>query len=101
MFLRHVVVWDQRVDGKHDAHPAEEGHVSPFRQAVYEHGLTKARDSQFELLDALLLSRAVRSFPGLTSHPVFRRQWHSAYTAIEDGDQNGDWLEETFHHLSW
>jgi hypothetical protein len=70
-----------------------------FRQAVYEHGLTKARDSQFELLDALLLSRAVRSFPELTLHPVFRRQWHSAYTAIEDGNQDWDWLEETFRQL--
>jgi hypothetical protein len=67
-----------------------------FRQAVYEHGLTQAQDSQFELLDALLLSRAIRSFPELTLHPVFRRQWHSAYTAIEDGAQDRDWLEEAF-----
>lgn len=26
-----------------------------FRQAVYEHGFTKAQDAQFELVDALLL----------------------------------------------
>jgi hypothetical protein len=51
------------------------------------------------LLDALLLSRAVRSFPELTLHPVFHRQWHSAYMAIEDGDQDRDWLEETFRQL--
>jgi len=27
-----------------------------FRQAVYEHGLVCAKDAQFELVDALLLS---------------------------------------------
>jgi hypothetical protein len=70
-----------------------------FRQAVYEHGLTKARDSQFELLDALLLSRAIRSFPELSLHPVFRRLWHSVYTAIEDGGQDWEWLEKTFRQL--
>ena len=32
-----------------------------FRQAIYNHGLTKARDAQFELLDALLLGQPIRS----------------------------------------
>ena len=64
-----------------------------FRQATYEHGLTKARDAQFELLDALLLSPPVRSFPELSLSPVFRRSWSSAYTAIEHGQQDVAWLE--------
>ena len=64
-----------------------------FRQAVYDQGLTRARDAQFELLDALLLSPPIRSFPELSLSPVFRRQWSSAYAAIEEGKQNPMWLE--------
>ncbi|MBC7345713.1 MAG: hypothetical protein H5U03_09905, partial [Clostridia bacterium] len=67
-----------------------------FRQAVYEHGLTKARDAQFELVDALLLGRPIRSFPELSLLPTFRRQWHSSYAAIERGDQDREWLEGLF-----
>ena len=63
-----------------------------FRQAIYDHGLTGAKDAQFELLDALLLSPAIRSFPELSLSPVFRRQWPSVYAAIEDGRQNLAWL---------
>ena len=37
-----------------------------FRQAIYEHGFTKAGDAQFELVDALLLGRSIRSFPELS-----------------------------------
>jgi len=43
-----------------------------FRQAIYDHGLTRARDAQFELVDALLLSPPIRSFPELSLSPVFR-----------------------------
>jgi hypothetical protein len=67
-----------------------------FRQATYEHGLTKAQDAQFELVDALLLSSPVRSFPELSLSPVFRRKWTSAYAAIEDGEQDREWLERLF-----
>lgn len=35
-----------------------------FRQAVYERGLGKARDAQFELVDALPPGQPLRSFPG-------------------------------------
>jgi hypothetical protein len=70
-----------------------------FRQAVYEHGLTRARDAQFELVDALLLSPVVRSFPELSLCPAFRRQWMSAYEAIRKGQQNQDWLERHFMRL--
>jgi hypothetical protein len=55
-----------------------------FRQATYDR-LGPARDSLFELGDAILLSPPVRSFPELTLSPVFRRKWSSGYEAIEDG----------------
>ncbi len=64
-----------------------------FRQAVYEHGLGAAQDAQFELVDALLLSPAIWSFPELSLSPAFRRQWPSAYAALEDGSQDRAWLE--------
>lgn len=67
-----------------------------FRQAVYDHGLTLAKDAQFELVDALLLSPPIRSFPELSLSPVFRRQWPSAYAAIEEGKQDRNWLESYF-----
>ncbi len=35
---------------------------------------------------------AVRSFPELSSSPVFRRQWTSLYAALEDGKLDTDWL---------
>lgn len=66
-----------------------------FRQAVYEQGFTKRRDSQFELLDALLCSSA-RSFPELSCLAVFRRRWPSVYAALEDGRQDTPWLQ---HYL--
>ena len=70
-----------------------------FRQAVYEHGLTRAKDTQFELVDALLLSPVIRSFPELSFCPAFRRQWMSAYEAIRKGRQDQDWLERYFMRL--
>jgi hypothetical protein len=70
--------------------------IIEFRQGIYEHGLTKARDAQFELLDALLLSPPIRSFPELSLSPVFRRDWPSAYVAIEQGQQDQEWLESWF-----
>ncbi|HEX9596853.1 MAG TPA: transposase [Anaerolineales bacterium] len=76
-----------------------------FRQALYQHGFTRLRDAQFELVDALLLSGPVRSFAELSLSPVFRRKWPSAYAAIyaaiQDGAQDTrsvprvfDWLKE-------
>ena len=64
-----------------------------FRQAVYDRALTRARDAQFELVDALLLSAPIHTFPELSCSPIFRRQWHSAYAAIENGRQDREWLE--------
>ena len=67
-----------------------------FRQAIYSHGLTKARDAQFELVDALLVGAPIRSYPELSLLPVFRRKWSSVYAAVEDGEQDWEWLESHF-----
>jgi hypothetical protein len=68
--------------------------IITFRQTVYEQALTRARDAQFELVDALLLSPAIQSFPELSLSPVFRRQWHSAYAALARGEQDREWLTQ-------
>ena len=59
-----------------------------FRQAVYDHGLARFADAQLDLVDALLFSPPIRSFPELSLSQAFRRQWHSAYAAIEEGRQD-------------
>jgi len=64
-----------------------------FRQTIYDRGLTKAKDTQFELVDALLLSPPIRSYPELSLSPVFRRKWPSIYTAIKNGALDVAWLE--------
>jgi hypothetical protein len=66
--------------------------IIEFRQSVYENGLRAERDSQFELMDALLLSPTVDTFPALSQSPVFQRGWTSAYAAIKRGRQNEEWL---------
>jgi hypothetical protein len=70
-----------------------------FRQTVYNQVLTRSRDAQFELVDALLLSAPIHSFPELSLSPAFRRQWHSAYTAMEDGRQDQEKLERYLSQL--
>jgi len=32
-----------------------------FRQAIYDQGFTKAKDAQFELMDALLVGQPIRN----------------------------------------
>lgn len=65
-----------------------------FRQDLYDQVLTKRRDAQFQLLDALLLSPPVHSFPELSLSPAFERSWHSLYKAVEDGDRDEDALSD-------
>lgn len=62
--------------------------LTRFRQALYDRVLTRRRDAQQELLDALLLSPPVHSFPELSLSPAFKRQWHSLYKALEAGEQD-------------
>jgi hypothetical protein len=63
-----------------------------FRQSIHQHFLSKERDAQFELVDAMLLSSNVDTFPALSLSPVFRRKWSSVYSAIERGEQDEAWL---------
>lgn len=67
-----------------------------FRQTVYEQILTKSRDAQFELVDALLMSDHPRCFAELSLSPLFRRGWPSAYGAIEEGAQHEQRLGQYF-----
>lgn len=62
--------------------------LTAFRQEVYDRVLTKRRDAQQELLDALMLSPPVHSFPELSLGPAMERQWHSLYKALEQGEQD-------------
>ena len=66
--------------------------IIDFRQSIYEHALTKERDAQFELVNALLLSDKLQSFPALSLSPAFRRSWSSVYAAMERGGQDEDWM---------
>ena len=74
--------------------------LSAFRQLLYENGLEQARDAQFELIDAILTSCHIRSFVELSLSPLHRRNWSSAYAAIENGAQDSDYLTLLFsYHL--
>jgi hypothetical protein len=45
--------------------------IVEFRQQIYRNAFTRARDAQFELMDALLLSPVIRSYPELSLSPPF------------------------------
>jgi hypothetical protein len=57
--------------------------LSGFRQRAHQY-LGRAHDATFELVDAVLTTRHVYSFAELSQSPLFRRQWSSAYEALED-----------------
>lgn len=59
--------------------------LAAFRQSVYG-CLTKACDALFELIDAVLATPQLTSFPELSCAPVFRRKWPSLYEALQDGE---------------
>jgi len=66
-----------------------------FRQAIYSCFL-RAADVLFEIVDALLLSPHLPSFPELSCTPLFRRQWYSLYEGLQDGQIDQPKLLETF-----
>lgn len=57
--------------------------LKQFRTEAY-HLLGPAKDTTFELMDAVLLTRNAYSFAELSLSPVFRRKWPSLYESIED-----------------
>ncbi len=67
--------------------------LQSFRQVLYDEVFTKENDAQFELLDALLASPHRTCFAELTLSPLFRRQWPSAYAALNRGSHDRDALE--------
>lgn len=67
-----------------------------FRQTVYDQILRGAKDAQFELIDALLLSDHPRCFAEVSLSLAFRRCWSSAYGAIEAGTQDQQQLSRCF-----
>lgn len=76
------------------AQPQQLNKLRAFRQDIYAQAFTARRDAQFELLDALLSGGPTRSFAELSQNPVFRRNWCSAYSALEDGRQDEAWLRQ-------
>jgi hypothetical protein len=66
--------------------------IIEFRQAIYAHGMSKRRDAMFEAWDALMVGGMKTSFPWLSLSGVFRRQWHSLYKALEQGEIDANWL---------
>ena len=63
---------------------------------AYEQILIGSRDSQFELVEALMTSEKIGCFAELSLRPLFQRGWSSAYRAIEAGQQAGYWLKQSF-----
>lgn len=43
-----------------------------------------AKDGLFDLMDAVLITRGVKSFVELSLSPVFRRKWSSIYEVLQD-----------------
>ncbi len=67
-----------------------------FRQQIYDNALGKARDAQFELVDALLSDCRINTFAELSLANVHQRQWQSSYAALENGQQDEVWLKAYF-----
>jgi hypothetical protein len=69
--------------------------LQEFRQTIYA-CMGQARDSQFELVDALLLNSEGRSVVELSLNPVFRRGWRSVYAALSNGQLNTVRLQQVY-----
>lgn len=91
-----LTVEDKGMPTKNASTARELNNLIEFRQTVYDQILSKGRDGQFELIDALLLSDHPRCFAELSLSPVFRRGWASAYRAIESGTQQPQRLAQAF-----
>ena len=68
--------------------------IIAFRQAIHAHSFGKRRDALSEALDALCITDTLTSFPRLSLSENFRRQWHSRYKALEQGQIHADWLSD-------
>jgi hypothetical protein len=69
--------------------------IIEFRQRVYA-CLEQGKDSQFQLVDALLGDMRVGSYAELSLSPQFERGWGSAYDGIENGTLQREKLRQLF-----
>jgi len=67
--------------------------LNEFRHAMYR-CFGKAKDSLFNLVDALSSEAGAHSFPELSLSPFFERTWASLYEALEDGQIDRKLLRE-------
>ena len=77
----------------------QSNNIIEFRQLLYGHFFTREQDAQFELVDALLLSESITTFPALSQSPAFRRGWSSTYAALKRGGQDQKWLQRYLSQL--
>ena len=66
-----------------------------FRQQAYEL-LGKAKDATFELADAVMTTRHAECLGDFALNPLFRRQWSSAYEALQDCQPEREKLMELY-----
>ncbi len=71
--------------------------LSKFRKEIY-HLLGSAKDSTFELMDAVITTKNVDSLAELSLSPLFRRKWSSIYEAIQDCRPNRNKLMKCYLH---
>lgn len=69
--------------------------LKQFRQGVYTI-LGNGRDALFDLMDAVLITRGVKSFVELSLSPVFRRKWSSIYESLSDSKPPREKLMESY-----
>jgi hypothetical protein len=70
--------------------------LARFRHHLYTTGFTRARDTLWDVADALLTHPQARSFIELSQATSFQRQWPSLYEALEDGRIDRDALRGVF-----
>lgn len=68
--------------------------LNQYRHWVYTNVMTKARDAQIELVDALLATPQARSVVSLSLSPVYQRQWSSIYAALNRGQIDSHQLSQ-------
>jgi hypothetical protein len=68
-----------------------------FRQAAYQ-SLGMAKDTLFEMSDAVIGTPAANSFAELSCSKHFRRRWPSVYEALQDGRPNRKNLMQLYCH---
>ena len=69
--------------------------LKQFRQSAYTI-LGNGKDALFDLMDAVLITRSVKSFVELSLSPVFRRKWSSIYEGLEDSMPPREKLMESY-----